>query len=85
MNGTKKTMVAAAGPLSAVATSAGAKEACTVPAGLAGFAHPAAVAAAIGAVLVPNRAVRLKLARDARLPVTPEKAPPPAAMAACCR
>ena len=83
MNGTKKTMVAAAGPLSAVATSAGAKEACTVPAGLAGFAHSAA--AAIGAVLVPNRAVRLKLARDARLPVTPEKAPPSAAMAACCR
>lgn len=66
-------MAAALGLLPISAAMAAVPEACVVPAELKGFAHPAAAEA--GTALVPGRAVRVMLARDARLPVAPEKAP----------
>lgn len=57
--------------LVAMGSGAGAQGPCVVPAELRGFANPAPA----GTILVPGRAVRVKLVQDARLAVAPEKAP----------
>lgn len=55
------------------AVPAAAQETCVVPPELKGFASP--MAGRTNAALTPGKAVRVTLARDAKLPIAPDKMP----------